>query len=350
MNMIPSTNPEKTFSPDALNALTDEELDSLPFGVVGLELNGRIARYNVAEARFARLDRGRVIGKSFFEEIARCTAVPAFKGNFDRLRDDPKAPPCQFSFVFAFRFGAQGVDIELGRATRGPLIYMTVNRRKFLPRQTGLSPTQEAVPLVDLEPEAEASGVSRDLAGRRKLEAESSMLVALLSTLRDTNPATVHRTLVEWGVAWGRVVVVDMEVDVIERLGSTMGELTMATAMDVVADRLLRQRLGRLAVDFGHAGRGAIVLSIQRSVFAELGGHAACGVPEGLFSVVLTHLAKRLVAVREVRCARLGAPSCDFVAVVPARVRALERVAQGLTTAPDAAIDAMIAEVHRGES
>ena len=93
-----------------------------------------------------------------------------------------------------------------------------------------------------------------------------------------------------------------------------------------------------------------IVLGVERNVFAELGGHPACGVLEGLFSVVLSHLAKRLVAVREVRCARLGAPSCDFVAVMPARVPALERVAQGLRTAPDAAIEAMIAEVHRGGS
>lgn len=349
MNMMPSTHPEKTFSPDALHALTDDELDVLPFGVVGLEPSGRIARYNVAEARFARLDRSRVIGKNFFDEIARCTAVPAFKGNFDRLRDDPNAPPYQFSFVFAFRFGAQAVDLELGRAARG-LIYLTVNRRKFLPRQTDLPPAQEAIPLADLEPEAEAAGVVRDADGRRRIEAESSMLVALLSTLRDANPSAVHRLLVDWGTAWGRVVVVDMEVDVIERLGATLGELTMTAAMDVVADQLLRQRLGRLAVDFGHAGRGAIVLGVERNVFAELGGHPACGVLEGLFSVVLSHLAKRLVAVREVRCARLGAPSCDFVAVMPARVPALERVAQGLRTAPDAAIEAMIAEVHRGGS
>lgn len=228
------------------------------------------------------------------------------------------------------------------------MIYMTVNRRAFLPRQAGLTPAQEATPLAELEPEAEATGVSRDLDGRRRIEAEAPMLVALVSTLRATNPAATHRTLVNWGVAWGRIVVVDMEVDVIERRGATMGELAMTTAMDVVRDQLLRQRLGRLTVDFGHAGRGAIVLSMERSVFAELGDHAACGVCEGLFSVVLSHLAHRLVAVREVRCARLGAPSCDFVAVEPARVAALERAASGLKTPPDAAVDAMIAEVQLG--
>lgn len=62
-----------TFDPDRLNALGDEELDALPFGVISLDVEGRIARYNMADARFARLDRGQVVGRSFFGEVARCT-------------------------------------------------------------------------------------------------------------------------------------------------------------------------------------------------------------------------------------------------------------------------------------
>jgi photoactive yellow protein len=343
----PSNGHFRTFSPDALHELSDDELDALPFGIIGLDADGRVARYNVAEARLARLDRSRVVGKSFFTEIARCAAVPTFQGSFDRLLADEHAPPCRFPFVFAFRFGSQNVDVELGRVQRVPFVYVTINRRKFLPRDRSVDESLEAPLLAELEPEARAAGVVRDERGRRRLELESPLLEALFATLRASGMGDQPALLRSWGEAWGRVAVVDMEAEVLQMAGITLAERTMAEAIDTVVRYLARQRLGRLQLDFAQAGRGAVVLKVERSVFAELGSPLACRVNEGLFSVVLGHLARRLVSVREVRCARLGGASCDFVAVDPARTSALERAARGLGTSPAAAIDAVIEEARR---
>jgi photoactive yellow protein len=341
----PSNGHYRTFSPDALHELSDDELDALPFGIIGLDADGRVARYNVAEARLARLDRSRVVGKSFFTEIARCAAVPTFQGSFERLLADASAPPCRFPFVFAFRFGSQNVDVELGRVVRVPFVYATINRRKFLPRDRSVDEGLEAPLLVELEPEAQSAGVVRDERGRRRLDLESPLLETLFATLRASGQGDHGALLRSWGEAWGRVAVVDMEAEALQTAGITLAEHTMAQAMDVVARYLGRQRLGRLQLDFAQAGRGAVVLKVERSVFAELGSPLACRVNEGLFAVILGHLARRLVTVREVRCARLGGASCDFIAVDPGRTSALERAALGLATAPAAAVDAVIAEV-----
>ena len=57
---------------DALRVpeMSDAELDALPFGVICLDKTGTVIRYNVAEARLARLDRSQVVGKNFFRTIA----------------------------------------------------------------------------------------------------------------------------------------------------------------------------------------------------------------------------------------------------------------------------------------
>jgi photoactive yellow protein len=58
----------------ALESYDDTALDELPFGVICLDEHGTIVQYNLAEARLARLDRSRVLGKDFFRQIAPCTA------------------------------------------------------------------------------------------------------------------------------------------------------------------------------------------------------------------------------------------------------------------------------------
>ena len=64
-----------------LDRYDDAALDDLPFGVICLDAAGTILRYNLAEARLARLDRSKVLGRGFFRDIAPCTATPEFKGD-----------------------------------------------------------------------------------------------------------------------------------------------------------------------------------------------------------------------------------------------------------------------------
>ena len=66
--------------PQRVPTLSEEELDALQFGVICLDREGKILRYNLAESRLARLDRAQVLGKNFFRRVAPCTATPEFEG------------------------------------------------------------------------------------------------------------------------------------------------------------------------------------------------------------------------------------------------------------------------------
>jgi photoactive yellow protein len=57
----------------ALAALPDDGLDALPFGVVEMDLDGIVQRYNATESRYSGLPRERVLGRHFFRDVAPCS-------------------------------------------------------------------------------------------------------------------------------------------------------------------------------------------------------------------------------------------------------------------------------------
>lgn len=95
-----------------LRSMTPERLDQLPFGVVTLDGGGRIIGYNDTESRLAGLPRERVIGRSFFGDVAPCARVREFEGRFrDYAEGRTRAGVETFEFVFHFQQGAQRVLI-----------------------------------------------------------------------------------------------------------------------------------------------------------------------------------------------------------------------------------------------
>lgn len=55
-----------------LDELDDQELDFLPFGVIGMSGDGIVEIYNQTEARLAGLSRDKVLGSHFFSTTAQC--------------------------------------------------------------------------------------------------------------------------------------------------------------------------------------------------------------------------------------------------------------------------------------
>ena len=53
-----------------------------PFGVVKMDLTGKILEYDMAEAELTGTDPAWALGKNFFNEVATCTNTPAFYGKF----------------------------------------------------------------------------------------------------------------------------------------------------------------------------------------------------------------------------------------------------------------------------
>ena len=62
-------------SPDLasqLSSLDSSDLDELDFGLVEMNIEAIVQRYNVIESRYSGLSPERVIGRHFFREVAPC--------------------------------------------------------------------------------------------------------------------------------------------------------------------------------------------------------------------------------------------------------------------------------------
>jgi photoactive yellow protein len=117
----------------AISKLSASELDDLPYGLITLDAEGRVVHYNDTEARLAGFPKERVIGRSFFEEVAPCTRVREFQGRFEDLVEDPHGVRVQtFDFVFRFDHSEQHVSIVMTPARRRGHYHLALLRRAIV--------------------------------------------------------------------------------------------------------------------------------------------------------------------------------------------------------------------------
>ncbi len=93
--------------------MTAEDFDRLPIGIVEIDARGTVLSYNRAEERLAGSRRSRFLGKNFFTEVAPCTRVSAFQGQYLELVREEVVGEREFSFVFRFAAGDRLVLIHL---------------------------------------------------------------------------------------------------------------------------------------------------------------------------------------------------------------------------------------------
>jgi photoactive yellow protein len=109
----------------ALDRLSPEDLDRLPYGAIQVDGDGVIRFYNRAEARLSGRDRDRVLGRNFFLDVAPCTNMPSFFGRF-REGVDAGALDVGFDYVFAFRMAPVRVHIRMCGPTDEGLYWILV--------------------------------------------------------------------------------------------------------------------------------------------------------------------------------------------------------------------------------
>jgi photoactive yellow protein len=309
-----------------LDALSEAELDELSFGVICLHRNGTILRYNLAEARLARLDRAVVRGKHFFEQVAPCTARPEFQGRVEAFIDDRDGPrEARFSYVFDFSFGAQLVTIELLRSSHPDRVYLVVNRQQVLPPRTDAF--RPAPALTEWEGDAPV-GVLRDARAQRYVQMPTAALAKLFQAARRLDVDT-ERLLEEWGVEWGRRTAIELEAWALEDHGVALRHMPIGDALALVSRTFSRQGWGTLEVDFSPSLQtGAFVLKIARSVWQDALRTSAAKQQrfnEGYFRALFTHLAGHRIVVRAVADdpSEEGRGPVDFLIVGEVRAEAL---------------------------
>ncbi len=328
---------DDSFDLSSLDNYDDAQLDDLPFGVICLDDRGTILKYNLAEARLARLDRSGVLGKDFFTQIAPCTATPDFEGRFRQFTAS-RDPRISFSYVFDFKFGAQQVQVEIVRAATSRIrrFFVCINRMKFGPARAAFAQVQ-APRQDELVPGEAALGVRRDDAAQRVVMLPEIALRALRLTWDRIAPEGWSLFAAEWGFRWGRLAVMDLETELLETRGRSLRELPLDEALDIIRTHVESDGWGQLAIDVTSptaTTRGAAIITIERSALAEASGQSAmprCQLIGGLVRAMLGHASQRQVAVREVRCAAQGAPRCELLAVAHSRRAALDAAVAGAT-------------------
>lgn len=327
MSTSAALSPPMSSSPMSLDlhAKTDEELDLLPYGVIALDREGVVVRYNRVEARLARLDRALVLGKSFFRTIAPCAATPEFEGRFKTFVADASGPSrVRFPYVFNFRFGSQEVDVDLVRCASPDYVYVCVGRRGFQQQPVRNVPggALDGVALSQLAPDEGQKGVVRDPHERRNVVLDVSFFDALLAT----SASGSTRSLEEIGIAYGRRLAIDLEAEAGESFGKGLRELPIVTLIEMIAQLFRRQGWGALVADLRPARSGAIAFTIERSALAEAPGSTGakrCALVAGILRALLSCVAATSMTVRETRCSAEGAPHCTFVATGAKREVAL---------------------------
>jgi photoactive yellow protein len=334
----------ETAAPSSIDLQTidersDVELDALPFGVIGLDEEGIVLRYNLYESRLARLDRNQVVGRRFFEEVAPCMGTDEFQRRYRAFVEAPEdaAKSVRFDYMFDFVFGAQQVVIELVRARGARRFYLVVNRRSVGPRREDFPKELLAAAQRDLAPEEGRYGVLRDDLERRFVDAPAALFAALRATCDRLAPEAWQLFSTEWGVQWGRRAAVDLEASVLEAGGRSLREMPMRDVAKTVGVYLAERGWGLPVFDFGSTADGILRVDVSRSALAEAAPPAwrdpgspkkelACHILAGFLSALLTSIAGRRLVAREVECVAGGAHRCAIVVIAHERRAAVDAV------------------------
>ncbi|HEU0052582.1 MAG TPA: PAS domain-containing protein [Longimicrobium sp.] len=110
------------------DVLSESELDTLPVGMIQLDRDGRVLKYNQTESELTRVAKDQAVGKSFFDEVAPCTKVQEFHGRFVE-GVEKKNLHTVFDYEFRFRDGRRkDVVISMFYSASTDTVWVCVER------------------------------------------------------------------------------------------------------------------------------------------------------------------------------------------------------------------------------
>ncbi len=110
-----------------LASMNDEDLDLLAFGAVELDRDGKIVRYNAAEADISGRDQDGMVGRNFFSEVAPCTRSDAFEGRF-RAGVAAGKLDVQFTYVLDHEMVPTEVRVRMHRIENKDTYWVLIKR------------------------------------------------------------------------------------------------------------------------------------------------------------------------------------------------------------------------------
>lgn len=110
---------------DALESVSLDDIDDLPFGLIVMDRAARVLGYNAAESRLSGLSPQGVLGRNFFVDVGPCT------NNYlvaQRYADQPDLDE-QLDYVFTFKMAPTPVRLRLLARAGSPRQYLAVQPR-----------------------------------------------------------------------------------------------------------------------------------------------------------------------------------------------------------------------------
>ena len=111
-----------------LDRLSDEELDALDFGVIGMDAQGVVRRYNAFESKAAGLSTARVLGQPLFTVVAPCMNNFMVAQRFDEAQEGAGLLDTVVDYVLTLRMRPVKVKLRLLAAPSASHRYVLVQR------------------------------------------------------------------------------------------------------------------------------------------------------------------------------------------------------------------------------
>jgi len=189
-----------------------------------------------------------------------------------------------------------------------------------------------------------SSGTISDGATMRLLLANDDFLAAFDSLFTRGLKHHRHEILHRLGKEWGLRHALRMEWIVQRDYGLTLREAESQVALELFTSSLGVLGLGRFAVDLSHRDRGLIIVTHHRSPFTDRftrssdGG--SCAILAGFHAALMSYLAGRQLAAREVFCGLEPDHPCRFIVATEKRLSKL------LVAAPETLDHTLLTELR----
>ena len=114
---------------DVLDASSQEQIDTLDFGVIGFDAAANVQRYNAFESQAAGLSPQRVIGEPLFTNVAPCLNNFLVAQRFEDALEDGSELDDTIDYVLTLRMRPIKVKLRLLASANSGTRYVLVQRR-----------------------------------------------------------------------------------------------------------------------------------------------------------------------------------------------------------------------------
>jgi photoactive yellow protein len=113
-----------------IEALDEQQLDQLDFGVIGIDSTFTVRRYNAPESEMAGLSLSRVVGHPLFTVVAPCMNNYLVAQRFEDAATHGETLDATIDYVFTLRMRPVKVKLRLLSSPSHALAYVLVQRAR----------------------------------------------------------------------------------------------------------------------------------------------------------------------------------------------------------------------------